>query len=67
MQPNVDDETGYGNDQDREPPEAGRGDDRPGADRSPDDFDPDSIGEPLVNPDTGAEYGHIDNRSESTT
>ncbi|MFF5235338.1 hypothetical protein [Dactylosporangium sp. NPDC000521] len=31
------------------------------ADRSPDDFDPDEESRPMVNPDTGLEYGEVDN------
>lgn len=31
------------------------------ADRNPDDFDPDEEGVREVNPDTGLEYGEVDN------
>ncbi|WP_426512970.1 hypothetical protein ACPPVO_21375 [Dactylosporangium sp. McL0621] len=30
-------------------------------DRSPDDFDPDEEGTPMINPATGLEYGEVDN------
>jgi hypothetical protein len=59
-QQRVDNETAYGHDQDREPPQPAGSDGTRAADRNPDDFGPDSEDGAGVNPATGTEYGQVD-------
>ncbi len=65
MSQSADNETAYGRDQDREEPKITA----PGwrdSDLNPDDFGPDTQGGTEINPDTGTEYGEIDDHHGSS-
>lgn len=60
--------TAYGEDQDREPTNTAlRDDPRWAADFDSDDFGPESIGRPEINPDTGLEFGAVDSTAHLAT
>jgi hypothetical protein len=56
----ADNQTAYGEDQDREPPQNIRSDWQEAADLNPDDLEPDSEDGAAVDPATRTEHGQVD-------